>query len=141
MDSFVIASSMVLDRLWEDEAFWAHFDAAGYDLRAAAKLIPIVFRQAYIDFCARVPAERLAELQQEAIDQLMLQMVRSPSFIEIWPNWDEAYQEQFLEEQAEPALGVRLAALYPEPAQQAYCAAFDAYLDKHPNPNGVKRET
>lgn len=134
MDSFLIASSMVLDQLWEHDDFWEHFDSAGYDLRAAAKLIPGVFRQAYVDFCSQVPADPLAEMQQDAIDQIMLQMVRSTSFLEIWPNWDEDFQDQFLEEQAEPLLGIQLANKYPEKAKKIYCDAFEAYLTETAEP-------
>ncbi len=128
MDQFAVASSAVLDLLWQHEDFCAHFDALGYDLRAVAKLVPTVFRSAYLKFRAGISTIELEDLQQDAIDELMLQMVRNPTFVDVWRTWDDDYRDQFLEHQAEEPLGMRLAERYPEQAKAAYCEAFDAWL-------------
>ncbi len=133
MDQFEMASSAVLDCLWQNETFPDHFYQAGYDLREAAKLISQVFRDAYLTFRASVPTDALENLQQDVIDELMLQMVRNPAFIDVWRAWSSDYREHFLDQQSEQPLAVRLAQTYPEQAARIYKDAFDAWLEAHPH--------
>jgi hypothetical protein len=130
MKHYEIACSALLDYQWEDEDFRTHFHDAGYDLRATAKLVRTVFLDAYVKFRAHVPDGELESIQQDVIDQIMLQMVRNPAFIDVWRNWTPDEQDNFLEEQVEEPLALALAERYFDEAQSAYREAFDAYLAK-----------
>jgi hypothetical protein len=89
-----------------------------------------VFLDAYVKFRAHVPDSELESIQQDVIDQIMLQMVRNPAFIDVWRNWTPDEQDNFLEEQVEEPLALALAERYFDEAQSAYREAFDAYLAK-----------
>lgn len=118
---------MVLDYLWDDAAFRAHFYAKGYELRDIAPLVDQVFRAAYMQFLSSLPPAEVRVIRRDVIDELIIEMVENPAFEGIWHSWDEAYQERFLAVQSEPLFALRLMRLYAEEASAAYRQAFDAY--------------
>ncbi len=128
MDPFTIASSAVLDYLWDDPAFREHFYAHGYELRDLAPLVVDVFRTAYLRFRKSIPPEELKIIRRKVIEELMLELVKNPAFMEAWHAWDRTYQERFLAEQSERPFALRLLKLYAEEASAAYKQAFDAAL-------------
>lgn len=127
MDQFTIASSAVLDLLWDDPAFRAHFHASGYELRDLARLLDAVFRPAYLRFRESVPENERDIIWRGVVEELVLELLENPAFMSAWRDWDSEYRQNFMAVQAEHPFGVRLAKLYTDAARAAYQQAFDAY--------------
>src|SRR5690606_2854898 len=122
------ATSRVLDHLWDDPDFRAAFTREGYDLGKLAPLLHDVFAPAYRRARRSLEGGQLEMLEAQVTESILAPLSDQPNFRELWREWSQRERSEFLRENAEMALGQRLAEAYPTLFIDAYLDAFRAYL-------------
>ena len=129
--SFVTkAASLVLDTLWEDAEFRAHFHAQGVDLGDLGPLVQRVFEPAYETFKAGLDANALDLLENQVTRDLLAPLHQHAHFREMWAQWDEPTRLAFIQEQTELQLAKLLIQVYDQQLETAYRAAYARYTGR-----------
>jgi hypothetical protein len=127
MCTYCKAASRVLDTLWEDQEFRAHFHDQRVELGQLGHLTHEVFVPAYLSVKQQLDPAALLMLEAQVAEDLLTPYYNRPGFREIWDEWDQDTRQAFVGEQSEAELANTLLYLYATNFAEAFQAAYAAY--------------
>ena len=133
MSAYTKAANFVLDALWENETFRAHFHDLGAELADLGPLTQIVFEPAYLRFKTEQDPDAMYMLESQIEEDLLAPLRKQPNFQRMWDEWDQATREAFVKEQSELQLARLLIQVYDNGLAAAYQRAYSDYLATQDN--------